>query len=90
MNEIFQVLKDPQTQAMLLTQTVQHIMLSVTSMLLAILVAVPVGIWLTRHERLASPVLTIVGLIQTLPSIALLLAPRDRGAFPICAAADPP
>jgi osmoprotectant transport system permease protein len=72
MNEILQVLKDPQTQAMLRTQVVQHLVLSLTSVLLATLVAVPAGIWLTRHERLASPVLTVVSLVQTLPSIALL------------------
>lgn len=72
MNEILQVLKDPQTQSMLFTQVVQHLVLSLTSVLLATLVAVPAGIWLTRHERLAGPVLTVVGLVQTLPSIALL------------------
>jgi osmoprotectant transport system permease protein len=72
MNEILQVLKDPQTQAMLLTQSVQHLVLALTSVLLAILVAVPAGIWLSRHERLAGPMMTVVSLIQTLPSIALL------------------
>ena len=40
-------------------------------MLLAVGIGVPVGIVLTRHERLAGPVLTVANIIQVIPSLAL-------------------
>lgn len=56
----------------LLQQTLTHIWLSGAAVLLAVLVAVPAGILLTRHQKLAEPVMTAVGLLQTIPSVALL------------------
>ena len=35
------------------------------------LIGVPTGIWLTRHPRWAKPVLGVVNIIQTIPSLAL-------------------
>lgn len=55
-----------------LTAILEHIWLSFTAVALAILVAVPLGIWLTRHHRLAEPVMAMAGVLQTIPSIALL------------------
>ncbi len=52
--------------------TRRHIFLAMTSLILAILVGVPVGIVITRYDRLAQPVLGAAGVIQTIPSIALL------------------
>ena len=40
-------------------------------MLLAAAIGVPTGIWLTRHPRWAKPVLGVVNIIQTIPSLAL-------------------
>lgn len=70
--DLLGVLQDPAMQRTLLTQTWEHLTLSLSAIGLAIIVAVPLGILLTRQERLAEPVMTVVGLLQTLPSIALL------------------
>ncbi|MFZ5818239.1 MAG: ABC transporter permease [Bacillota bacterium] len=63
---------DPLIWKKLAEQTVQHLNLSLSSVLLAVLVAVPAGIALSRRPRLAEPVMAVVGLLQTLPSVALL------------------
>ena len=55
-----------------LSLTRRHIYLAMASLLLAIGFGVPVGILITRYDSLAQPVLTISGIIQTIPSIALL------------------
>lgn len=51
---------------------VQHIGISAVAILAGILVAVPTGILLTYHEKAAKVVLSILGIINTLPSIVLL------------------
>ena len=48
-------------------------MLVVVSLTAAILVAVPLGILATRWPRLGQAVLALAGLIQTIPSLALLV-----------------
>lgn len=70
--ELLAVLNEPGMRDLLLKQAGAHLSLSLSAVLLAILVAFPLGVWLTRHPRLASPVMTVVGLLQTLPSVALL------------------
>jgi len=72
MNEIITTLSNPRIQQQILEQAKEHLMISFSAVLLAILIAVPLGIFLTRCERLANPVMTVVGLLQTIPSIALL------------------
>ena len=47
-------------------------MLTAIAVLLAILVALPLGVALTRRKRLAPGVLAAAGVIQTIPSLALL------------------
>ena len=49
-----------------------HIRISGVSILLAILIAGPAGILLTRHERAAKPVLAVAGVVQTIPGLVLL------------------
>src|SRR5215470_16956553 len=51
--------------------TAEHIWLVGTAMLIAIIVGVPLGILITRSERLRKPVLGSVNVIQTIPSLAL-------------------
>lgn len=53
-------------------QTIQHIGLTAASLLLAVLIGVPLGLLLTRRPRLAPAVLGFTGVLQTIPSIALL------------------
>jgi osmoprotectant transport system permease protein len=66
--------------------TFEHVWLTGSAMLFAVAIAVPLGILLTRRERLARPVLAFANIVQTIPSLALfgLLLPvpflGDRAA----------
>ena len=61
-----------QQSGKLLEQTLQHIGLTFISLLIAVLIGVPLGILITRRKSLAAPVLGLAGIMQTIPSIALL------------------
>ena len=50
----------------------QHLALVFGSLALAVLLAVPLGIAAHRQPHLAGPVMAVAGLLQTLPSLALL------------------
>ena len=66
--------------------TFETLWLTGWSVLFATLLALPTGIWLTRHERWARPVIGLTNVVQTIPSLALfgLLLPvpwlGDRAA----------
>jgi osmoprotectant transport system permease protein len=49
-----------------------HLLLSVSALVIGVVVSVPLGIAATRHPRLRGPALAFAGLIQTVPSMALL------------------
>ncbi len=49
-----------------------HLLLSVSALAIGIAVSVPLGIAASRHPRLRSGALAVAGLIQTVPSMALL------------------
>jgi osmoprotectant transport system permease protein len=57
----------------LLQTTMEHLFLVVLSLGLAILVAIPLGILAARNPTLGQTILSVVGVIQTLPSMALLV-----------------
>ena len=50
----------------------QHVYLTVVAMALAVGLALPLGLVLTRTKRAANKVIAAVGVIQTLPSLALV------------------
>lgn len=52
--------------------SIQHIELTAISLALAILIAIPVGVILTRKQRWAEPIIGIAAIFQTIPSLALL------------------
>ena len=54
------------------TQTLEHIGLTFISLFLAVLVGLPLGILIARKRKLSGSVLGIAGVLQTIPSIALL------------------
>ncbi len=56
----------------LISQTLQHLGLTFLSLLLATAVGVPLGIFIARRRRYSGPVLGAAGVLQTIPSIALL------------------
>ena len=66
--------------------TLEHVWLTGSAMLFAAGIGLPLGVWLTRHERWSRPVLGVANVLQTIPSLALfgLLLPvpflGDRAA----------
>ena len=56
----------------LLDKTLQHLYLTFSALVFAILVALPLGIFLYWNPKLANVFLYVAGLLQTIPSIALL------------------
>jgi len=56
----------------LLRRTLEHLSLSALALLAGIVVAVPLGLWLERHRRGAEPTIRLLGMTQTIPSLALL------------------
>lgn len=56
----------------LIRQTIEHIQLTFIATIIAILIAVPLGIYITFKQKLASLILSATGIIQTIPSLALL------------------
>jgi osmoprotectant transport system permease protein len=59
-------------RAAILERTGEHLALTVAGLALAVLVAMPLGLVLERRRRVAERVIRLVGLTQTIPSIALL------------------
>jgi osmoprotectant transport system permease protein len=59
--------------ARLLTTTGEHLLLVVPSLVAAVLVGVPLGVLAARRPALGRFVLAVAGLLQTIPSLALLL-----------------
>lgn len=56
----------------LITAIGEHIFLSLASLTLGIIVAIPIGILLSLVPKLANPVITIASVLQTIPTLALL------------------
>lgn len=57
---------------MIIDGLVGHMKLSLIALGIAILIGVPLGIILTRYQRIAGPVIGIASVFQTIPSLALL------------------
>ena len=51
--------------------TLEHLWMVGLSMAIAVVIGVPVGIWLTRRQVMEKPVLGVANVIQTIPSLAL-------------------
>lgn len=56
----------------LLTKTGEHMYISFAAIFLGVLVAVPVGVFLTRIPAVADRLISFVGILQTIPSLAIL------------------
>ena len=50
----------------------EHLLISAIALGLGILIAVPIGILLTRYDKAASLVIGFTSILQTVPSLALL------------------
>ncbi|RSD26255.1 osmoprotectant update ABC transporter permease/substrate-binding subunit OpuFB [Mesobacillus subterraneus] len=56
----------------LLSVLIEHIQISLIALFFAVLIAIPLGIYLTRRERAAEGIIGITAVLQTIPSLALL------------------
>ncbi|CAM3672907.1 ABC transporter permease [Erysipelothrix urinaevulpis] len=56
----------------LLTKITEHFMLSMTALLLGILVAIPLGLLISKNKKLSKIMIAISSVLQTIPSLALL------------------
>ncbi|MEO6838170.1 MAG: ABC transporter permease/substrate-binding protein [Ginsengibacter sp.] len=74
MNETSQSLFDfmREQSGKILDQLLQHIGLTFISLLIAVIIGVPLGIFISRKKKFSAPVLGFTGILQTIPSIALL------------------
>ncbi len=55
----------------ILERTLEHLLLVVISITIAVLIGIPLGILITRRQDLRQPVLGIANIMQTIPSLAL-------------------
>lgn len=56
----------------LLTALIEHIELSFIALFFAVLIGLPLSIYLTRHRKIAEPIINVAAVLQTIPSLALL------------------
>lgn len=87
MSELWNFLVSSHTE--ILDQTLEHMALTFIALAIAVVVGVPLALVCTRNKNFAKPVLGAVGVIQTIPSIALLgfmLPLLGIGAVPAIAA----
>lgn len=55
-----------------LAQFLRHFLISAYGVLFAAIVGIPVGIFISRHHKLASWVVRVANIIQTIPSLAMV------------------
>src|ERR1700744_5093576 len=60
-----------QNGATILSLTIEHLWLTAGAMFFATAIAVPVGVWLTRSQAWARPVIGVANILQTIPSLAM-------------------
>lgn len=55
-----------------LQQFSRHFLISIYGVLMAAIIGVPIGIWISRSRKLSNDVIGIANVIQTVPSLAML------------------
>ncbi|WP_245243680.1 ABC transporter permease, partial [Mesobacillus selenatarsenatis] len=56
----------------LLSALLEHIQISFIALFFAVLIAIPLGIFLTRRKMISEGIIGITAVLQTIPSLALL------------------
>src|SRR5438105_9829836 len=56
----------------LLEKTWQQFYMASLATVIAMLIGIPIGIWITRQRRMQTPLLGIASIFQTIPSLAIL------------------
>lgn len=59
-------------KAQLLAALLEHIQISFIALFFAVLIAIPLGIYLTNKKKIAESIIGISAVLQTIPSLALL------------------
>ncbi|RAL26593.1 osmoprotectant update ABC transporter permease/substrate-binding subunit OpuFB [Thermoflavimicrobium daqui] len=70
MEPFWNVLQERQDQ--LFRALFEHLQISLIALLIAVIIAIPLGFYLTRHEKIAEGIIGISAIMQTIPSLALL------------------
>ncbi|MED1201663.1 osmoprotectant update ABC transporter permease/substrate-binding subunit OpuFB [Heyndrickxia acidicola] len=70
MSNFAAVFKDRQSE--LFTALLQHIQISFIALFFAVIISIPIGIYLTRKQKIAEGIIGITAVLQTIPSLALL------------------
>ncbi|WML44269.1 osmoprotectant update ABC transporter permease/substrate-binding subunit OpuFB [Neobacillus sp. PS3-40] len=70
MNKLVDVFHE--RRAELITALLEHIQISFIALIFAVIIAIPLGIYLTRNRKLAEGIIGITAVFQTIPSLALL------------------
>ncbi|WP_163526123.1 ABC transporter permease/substrate-binding protein [Halobacillus ihumii] len=50
----------------------EHLQISIIALVIATLISVPLGLLLTRNQRVAEPIIGVTAIMQTIPSLAVL------------------
>ncbi|MGR9050042.1 ABC transporter permease/substrate-binding protein [Halobacillus faecis] len=61
-----------QRQGILLEKIWEHLQISIIALVIATLISLPLGLWLTRKQRIAEPIIGMTAVLQTIPSLAVL------------------
>lgn len=59
-------------KAQIMDLFIQHIQLTIFSILVAVIIAIPLGIIIVRYRKLSGPVIGFTNIVQSIPSLALL------------------
>ena len=61
-----------ENQSVIMQSLIQHLKLVFFSVGCGILISIPLGVFLTRHKKVAGTILALAGLIQTIPGLVML------------------
>lgn len=70
MSHFFDVFRDRKSE--LASALLEHIQISLIALVFAVLISIPLGIYLTNKQRIAESVIGASAVLQTIPSLALL------------------
>ncbi len=70
MNILLQTLLERKNE--LLDATLEHLLISLSALLCAVAIAVPLAVWFSGRRKQAETVLQVTGVLQTIPSLAML------------------
>ncbi|WP_028398951.1 osmoprotectant update ABC transporter permease/substrate-binding subunit OpuFB [Ectobacillus panaciterrae] len=70
MDNLVSVFSDRKSE--LLNALLEHVQISLIALFFSLIIAIPLGIYLTRKQRIAEFIIGFTGVLQTIPSLALL------------------